>query len=72
MCDSCEVLNINGVNCHEHGCPDAWKDYKTECYECTPKPTQKQFPICTIRSTPDKPVHNIVWAKELYKLLFGK
>ena len=27
--------------------------------------------IYTIRSTPDKPVHCIVFAKELYKLLFG-
>jgi ubiquitin-like 1-activating enzyme E1 B len=44
---------------------------ETECYECTTKPTQKVYPICTIRSTPDKPVHCIVWAKELYKLMFG-
>lgn len=44
----------------------------TACYECQPKPTQKVYPICTIRSTPDKPVHCIVWAKEFYKLLFGK
>lgn len=28
-----------------------------ECYECRPKVTQKVYPICTIRSTPDKPVH---------------
>ena len=44
---------------------------KTECYECQPKPSQKTYPICTIRQTPDKPVHCIVWAKELFKLLFG-
>ncbi|EWM25223.1 sumo-activating enzyme subunit 2 [Nannochloropsis gaditana] len=31
----------------------------------------KVYPICTIRSTPDKPVHCVVWAKEAYKLLFG-
>ena len=43
----------------------------TSCYECFPKPTQKTYPICTIRSTPDKPVHCIVWAKELFKLIFG-
>ncbi len=43
----------------------------TECYECQAKPTQKVYPICTIRSTPSQPVHCIVWAKELYKLLFG-
>jgi len=44
---------------------------ETECYECQPKAAQKVYPICTIRSTPDKPVHCVVWAKELYKLLFG-
>lgn len=45
---------------------------KTACYECYPKPTQKVYPICTIRSTPDKPVHCIVWAKECFKLLFNQ
>ena len=47
------------------------KASNTECYECQQKPTQKVYPICTIRSTPSMPVHTIVWAKELYKLLFG-
>lgn len=42
-----------------------------ECYECRPKATAKVYPICTIRSTPDKPVHCIVWAKELFKLILG-
>ncbi|KAJ1462488.1 hypothetical protein M885DRAFT_505383 [Pelagophyceae sp. CCMP2097] len=44
---------------------------ETACYECFPKPTRVVYPICTIRSTPDKPVHCIVWAKELHKLFFG-
>ena len=45
---------------------------ETECYECTPKDEgRKSYPICTIRSTPTKPVHCIEWAKELHKLLFG-
>ena len=47
------------------------KQSETECYECQAKPTQKVYPICTIRSTPSQPVHCIVWAKELYKLCFG-
>jgi hypothetical protein len=34
MCNSCEVLNINGVNCHEIGCPDSLKDHKVECKCC--------------------------------------
>lgn len=41
------------------------------CYECQTQERQKTYPICTIRSTPSMPVHTIVWAKELYKLLFG-
>ena len=34
MCEQCEVLNINGINCHERGCPDAWKDYDRDCKWC--------------------------------------
>jgi ubiquitin-like 1-activating enzyme E1 B len=41
-----------------------------QCYECRPQEAPKVYPICTIRSTPTLPVHAIVWAKELYKLLF--
>lgn len=47
------------------------KSSNVECYDCQPKPTQKVYPICTIRSTPSMPVHVIVWAKEFYKLLFN-
>ena len=34
MCNSCEVMNINGCNGHEIGCPESWKDYKAECEWC--------------------------------------
>jgi len=34
MCQSCEVVRINGVLCHEIGCPDAWQDYLVECAWC--------------------------------------
>ena len=34
MCQSCEMLNINGLNCHETGCPDAWLWYHRECCWC--------------------------------------
>jgi hypothetical protein len=34
MCISCETVRINGILCHEHGCPDAWKDYTRECKWC--------------------------------------
>lgn len=33
-CDGCNPSNINGVLCHETGCPHAWKDYPRECMEC--------------------------------------
>eukprot|EP00960_Hanusia_phi_P078419 768814-Hanusia_phi.AAC.14 len=41
------------------------------CYDCEPKPAPKGFPVCTIRSTPDKPVHCIVWGKHLFNMLYG-
>ncbi|KAJ1487725.1 hypothetical protein T484DRAFT_1617518 [Baffinella frigidus] len=44
---------------------------ETGCYDCEPKPAPKGFPVCTIRSTPDKPIHCIVWGKHLFALLFG-
>ena len=46
---------------------------RTECYECRSKAPPKSFPVCTIRNTPDKPIHCIVWAKELlFQRLFGR
>lgn len=46
---------------------------QTECYECTHRGSQQRsFPVCTLRNTPDKPIHCIVWAKEmLFGRLFG-
>merc|ERR1740138_620106 len=44
---------------------------ETECFECQSKPTQKVYPYCTIRSTPEKPIHCLVWAKNLFDLCFG-
>jgi hypothetical protein len=33
-CNKCEMLVINGVATHEHGCPDAWKTERRECKWC--------------------------------------
>jgi|GEM_PF-3241506 len=40
-CDQCEALMINGVFCHETGCPNSHKTYRdgewvklTQCLEC--------------------------------------
>ncbi|KAK9806335.1 hypothetical protein WJX72_010622 [[Myrmecia] bisecta] len=44
-----------------------------ECFECQSKPSPKTYPVCTIRNTPDKPIHCVVWAKELlFQRLFGR
>jgi len=46
-CDSCDALMINGVYCHETGCPDAWKDARRECPWCgatfTPEERYQKF-----------------------------
>lgn len=48
-CDSCELLRINGVICHETGCPDAWKDEVRECLECGGnfKPENRKDKVCS-------------------------
>ena len=40
-CDQCNALVINGIFCHEHGCPNerkTWNDGEwirfVECYDC--------------------------------------
>ena len=47
MCQSCEAATINGVLCHEIGCPDSWKDETRECSWCglsfTPEDRGQQF-----------------------------
>lgn len=43
----------------------------TECFECTPQTAAKTYAVCTIRSTPDQPVHCVVWAKHVYAAVFG-
>ncbi|CAD7957688.1 unnamed protein product [Amoebophrya sp. A25] len=43
----------------------------TECYECLARPKPVKYPVCTIRKTPDKPIHCITWAKSLFDALYG-
>ena len=33
-CPSCQLIRINGVVCHETGCPDAWRDETRKCKWC--------------------------------------
>jgi hypothetical protein len=33
-CDGCGPSMINGLLCHEQGCPHAWKDYARDCEWC--------------------------------------
>ena len=48
-CNSCEVLYINGIKCHEHGCPDAWRDEERECNWCGQsfEPEFREQEFCT-------------------------
>lgn len=49
MCNSCQMLNINGVPCNETGCPVAWKDGTRECKWCGQsfKPEKKHQDCCS-------------------------
>ncbi|KAK1058514.1 E1 ubiquitin-activating protein uba2 [Friedmanniomyces endolithicus] len=72
MCLAANVPLIESGTTGFNGQVQAIKKGVTECYDCNPKPVQKSFPICTIRSTPSQPIHCIVWAKSyLLPELFG-
>lgn len=47
-CSSCQIVRINGVVCHETGCPEAWKDSLRECKECGTEfvPTERAQACC--------------------------
>ena len=49
MCNQCDALTINGVYCHETGCPDAWKDYNLKCKWCGAsfKPEDEEQTCCS-------------------------
>ena len=48
ICDSCDAAYINGTKCHEHGCPDAWRDYSIECKMCSSDftPGERHQTVC--------------------------
>lgn len=72
MCLAADLPLVESGTTGFQGQVQAIKKGVTECYDCNPKPVQKSFPICTIRSTPSQPIHCIVWAKSyLFPELFG-
>lgn len=48
QCDSCELTSINGVACHEAGCPEAWRDETRSCKNCGCdfRPEEKHQIVC--------------------------
>ena len=47
-CNSCDAIMIQGVFCHETGCPDSWKGKEKECKWCGGKfmPEEKYQKFC--------------------------
>lgn len=49
-CGSCQALMINGVYCHEIGCPEAWRTRKVPCWECgydfLPETRPNKYSLC--------------------------
>lgn len=67
MCLNAEVPLIESGTAGFHGQVELISKGLTQCYECTPKPSQKTYPGCTIRNTPSELIHCVVWAKHLFK-----
>ena len=47
QCNACEAKMIQGVYCHELGCPEAFRDHGRECKWCGAmfKPDESR-PVC--------------------------
>ncbi|KAF8461396.1 hypothetical protein BDZ91DRAFT_772845 [Kalaharituber pfeilii] len=72
MCLAADVPLVESGTTGFNGQVQVIRKGVTECYDCTPKPVPKSFPVCTIRSTPSQPIHCIVWAKSyLFTEIFG-
>ncbi|KAI9029685.1 hypothetical protein CLU79DRAFT_735437 [Phycomyces nitens] len=72
MCLAAEVALVESGTSGYKGQSYIIKKGVTECFSCSPKPTPTTYPVCTIRSTPNAPIHCIVWAKNfLFCQLFG-
>ncbi|XP_012274236.1 SUMO-activating enzyme subunit 2 [Orussus abietinus] len=72
MCLAADVPLIESGTAGYDGQVELIKKGLSQCYECMPKAAQKTFPGCTIRNTPNEPIHCIVWAKHLFNQLFGE
>jgi len=49
-CDGCKLAMINGVPCHEQGCPEAWRDSARTCRWCGREfyPSDESQPCCSV------------------------
>ncbi|VVC25479.1 Hypothetical protein CINCED_3A023511 [Cinara cedri] len=72
MCLSCDIPLIESGTMGYSGQVEFIKKDFSLCYECSPKPVPKDYPMCTIRNTPKEPIHCIIWAKFLFSQLFGE
>ncbi len=66
-CDQCEALMINGVFCHETGCPNSkktWEDGEwiryLDCFECGAKVREEE--LCNCQEPAPKQPHYIAMA----------
>lgn len=71
ICVACERPLIEAGSTGYLGQASVIKRGENECYDCTPKQAPKVYAYCTIRSTPEKPIHCVIWARHLYNLIFG-
>jgi hypothetical protein len=56
-CDQCQLASINGLVCHETGCPNEWKVGTVECRNCGRDfhPKEKGQDCCS------KSCHRMFW-----------
>ena len=65
LCIAAEVPLVESGTTGYLGQVTSHKCRRVACFECAPKPAPKSHPICTLRDTPEKPVHCVAYAADL-------
>lgn len=71
LCLAAKIPLIEGGSTGWDGQAQVIHGGSTECFECRPAPKNPTFPVCTIRSTPERPEHCVAWAKLVFDAIFS-
>ena len=72
MCSMAKIPVVESGSSGYLGNTQIIRPGRDECFNCVEHAPPKKIPVCSVRSTPSKPLHAIVWAKMVFGVVFGE